>query len=651
MLGTCKQEPISDMMVPMKHVIVGTAGHIDHGKSALVQALTGTDPDRLKEEKQRGITIDLGFAFSSGPEGLSLGFVDVPGHERFVKNMLAGVGGIDLVMLVVAADESVMPQTREHFEICRLLQIKRGLIAVTKADLVEPELREVAAIEVRELVAGSFLEGAPLVHVSSKTGGGIEALEKKLFEVAGEVDTRVTSGIFRLPVDRVFSMKGFGTVVTGTLISGSIKEDDDIEVLPSGVATRVRGLQAHGQGVKVASAGQRTAVNLQGVEVADLVRGDTLTRPGTLSASMMLDARLEVLASSPVTVKDLTRVHLHLGTSQVLARVRVLGGKGTIPPGGEALVQLRLEAPVVAVPGDRLIIRRYSPLETIGGGVVLDASPIKHKVSSTDVVEKLHALGEGDAVAAAALFVSEAGAGGINGSELRRRLGIDEEAVGHIVDTMVDEGRAHCISRKPLLLISQEITESMTQRLVRTLEEFQKSNPLREGMSKGELKEKVTGNATVEAFEWLLARLVDTDKVRVARDLVATADHQIQLTSEEAEASRFLEEAYRTAGYQPPALSEIAAERKRDPKLLERIQRLLIQEGNLVRVSGAMVFHRQTLDGLKSAIREEKKKGDPVDVAFFKALTGSTRKHAIPLLEWLDRERVTRRVGKDRILL
>jgi selenocysteine-specific elongation factor len=305
----------------------------------------------------------------------------------------------------------------------------------------------------------------------------------------------------------------------------------------------------------------------------------------------------------------------------------------------------------VAVPGDRLIIRRYSPLETIGGGVVLDASPVKHKVSSTNVVDRLQALGEGDHVAAAALFVSEAGTTGISGSELRRRLGIDEMALGRIVDTMVDEGRVHCISRKPLLLVSQAITESMTRRLVQTLEDFQKANPLRGGISKGELKEKVTVNAPAELFEWLLTRLVDVDKVRVARDLVATADHQIQLTPEEAEASRFLEEAYRTAGYQPPVLSEVAAKRKIDLPLLERIQRLLIQEGKLVRISEAMVFDRQSLDDLKSVIRQKKKKGDRVDVAFFKGLIGSTRKHAIPLLEWLDRERVTRRVGKDRILL
>jgi selenocysteine-specific elongation factor len=315
------------------------------------------------------------------------------------------------------------------------------------------------------------------------------------------------------------------------------------------------------------------------------------------------------------------------------------------------LVQLRLEAPVVAVPGDRFIIRRYSPLETIGGGVVLDASPIKHKVSSVAVVEKLQALGEGDPVAAAALFVSEASAAGIQGSELRRRLGIDEEALGRIVDTMVDGRRAHSISRKPLLLISREITESMTQRLVQTLEGFQECNPLRGGMPKGELKEKVTGSAPAEVFEWLLARLVDAEKVRVTRDLVATADHQIQLTPEEAEASRFLEEAYRIAGYQPAVLSEIAVENEKDLKLLERIQHLLIQEGKLVRISEVMVFHRESLDSLKSAIRRKKKKGDPIDVAFFKELTGSTRKHAIPLLEWLDRERVTRRVGKDRILL
>jgi selenocysteine-specific elongation factor len=635
----------------MKHVIVGTAGHIDHGKSALVQALTGTDPDRLKEEKERGITIDLGFAFLRDADRLSLGFVDVPGHERFIKNMLAGVGGIDIVMLVVAADESVMPQTREHFEICRLLHVPRGLVVMTKVDLVEPEVREVAAIEVRELIRGSSLEDAPVVFVSSKTGEGVEQVKRALLAVAAGVEGRHTSGLFRLPVDRVFSMKGFGVVATGTLVSGSIDVDEEIEIVPRGLSARVRGLQVHGAPVDRALAGQRTAVNLQGIEVGQVLRGDSLIRPQTLRSSLMLDADLEVLASAPAPIKDLSRVHLHLGTAASVARVRVLGDQEAIPPGGRGLVQFRLETPMVASPGDRFIVRRYSPLETIGGGEILDAVPPKHSVNSGDVVERLTAMRSGDAVDAAAIFVAEADIRGISGPELARRLGVDATALPRLVERLIEKERVFSVSQQPLLLVSAECVRDIGVRMETELRAFHAANPLREGMPRGELREKTTGAAPVEVFEWVLARLHQVGKARTSREWVASADHRIELSSEEQETRDFLTETYRRAGFQPASLADVATRHRKDPKLLARIERLLINEGMLIRVAEGMVFHGEVLEELKSAIRREKQKDDLVDVAFFKQLVGVTRKYAIPLLEWLDRERVTRRVGKERVVL
>ena len=635
----------------MKHVIVGTAGHIDHGKSALVQALTGTDPDRLKEEKERGITIDLGFAFLQDADRLSLGFVDVPGHERFVKNMLAGVGGIDIVMLVVAADESVMPQTREHFEICRLLHVPRGLIVITKMDLVEPEIREVAAIEVRELVRGSSLEDAPVVFCSSKTGEGVEQVKRALLAIAADAEGRHTSGLFRLPVDRVFSMKGFGVVATGTLVSGSIDVDEEVEIVPRGLSARVRGLQVHGTPVDKALAGQRTAVNLQGVEVGQVLRGDSLIRPRTLRSSFMLDADLEALASAPAPIKDLSRVHLHLGTAVSVARVRVLGNQGAIPAGSRGLVQFRLETPMVASPGDRFIVRRYSPLETIGGGEILDAAPPKHAVRSGEVVERLTAIGSGDAVESAALFVAEAGTRGISGPDLARRLGVDATALARIVERLIEKERVVPVSRQPPLLVSPECVRDIAERMEAELDAFHTANPLREGMPRGELREKTTGAAPVEVFEWVLARLHQVGKARTSREWVASADHRIELSSEEQETRDFLTETYRRAGFQPASLADVAARHRKDPKLLARIERLLINEGTLIRVTEGMVFHGEVLEELKSAVRREKQKNDLVDVAFFKQLVGVTRKYAIPLLEWLDRERVTRRVGKERVVL
>jgi len=634
----------------MKHVIVGTAGHIDHGKSALVQALTGTDPDRLKEEKERGITIDLGFAFLRHAD-LMLGFVDVPGHERFVKNMLAGVGGIDLVMLVVAADESVMPQTREHFEICRLLRVPRGLVVMSKADLVESDVRQVAAAEVHDLIRGSFLEDAPVVFASAKTGEGIDDVKRKLLEIAVGVEGRRASGLFRLPVDRVFSMKGFGVVVTGTLVSGSLSVDEEIEIAPGGRSARVRGLQVHGAPVERVLAGQRAAVNLQGIDVGEVLRGHTLIRPGSLGASLMLDAHLEVLASAPTPVKDLSRVHLHLGTAVSVARVRVLGGAGPVAPGGRGLVQFRLETPVVAAPGDRFIVRRYSPLETIGGGEILDAGPAKHSVTSTEVAQRLDAMRSADIVGKAAILVSEAGVKGISGPDLARRLGRDAGSLTRVVERLEADRRALPVSREPLLLVSPDCMRDVAERIEKGLRDFHRANPLQEGMPKGELREKTTGRAPAEVFEAVLAQLRQAGKARISRERVASAEHRIQLSSEEDEARGFLEDTYRRARFQPAAIAELATRHRKDPKLLARIERLLLNDGTLIRVSEGMVFHREVLEELKTALRREKQKNDLVDVAFFKGLTGVTRKYAIPLLEWLDRERVTRRVGKERVVL
>ena len=632
------------------HVVIGTAGHIDHGKSALVRALTGTDPDRLKEEKERGITIDLGFAFLApdDPDNeTSLAFVDVPGHEKFVKNMLAGVGGIDLVMLVVAADESVMPQTREHFDICRLLEIPRGIIVMTKCDLVEPELRELAALETRELVAGSFLDGVPVVEVSSTTGEGIDTLKQTLFEQAQEVPKRKASGLFRLPVDRVFSMKGFGTVVTGTLVAGAVHQDDEVEIVPRGLKARVRGLQVHGEKRELAAAGQRTAVNLQGIDIDDVVRGDTLTIPATFAPTMMLDAELDVLASSPVPVKDLIRVHVHVGTAQVLARVRTLGGKKALVPGDKGIVQLRLESPVVAARGDRFILRRYSPLETIAGGRVLDARPEKHAVTSSDAVARVEALRTGDNVAAAVQFITEAGVAGLTEADLARRLGIDAQATADVAAA----ASLLAVSKKPRIFIAPEVVDSLARRLKEELARFQKKNPLLDGMPKSELREKPAARASHEAFEWVLAKLVAEGGLRSVKDLVATADHSIHMSPEESQAQDFLLAEYRESGYRPKNLSEVATNGKRDVRLLERVQRVLLKDGTLVQIADGMVFHRDVLEELKETIRGYKAKRDSIDVGFFKEMAGVTRKHAIPLLEWLDRERVTVRSGNERRIL
>ncbi len=635
----------------MKHVVIGTAGHIDHGKSSLVRALTGIDPDRLKEEKERGITIDLGFAHLKNEDGLSLGFVDVPGHERFVKNMLAGVGGIDLVMLVVAADESVMPQTREHFAICRLLRIPRGLIVLTKSDLVDKDLREIAALETKELVQGSFLEEAPVLEVSTRTGAGIEELKAALVKLASGAPSRSAAGRFRLPVDRVFSMKGFGTVVTGTIASGSVGQDDEVEILPRGLVVRVRGIQVHGDKQPNAAAGQRAALNLQGIEVADVARGDALVEKEWFRRTLMLDCDLEVLGSSPVPVKDLSRVHLHLGTAQVLARVRVLGGAKTVAPGAMGPVQLRLETPIVAARGDRFILRRYSPLETIAGGVVLDAYPEKHSVASPKAVEQLEVLRATDAVSVASRFIDESGASGVSEIDLGRRLSLGASELEEVLSALLKAGRGALVSRSPRILVAPGIVDAVGKKLEAALRTFQKKNPLLGGMPKSELRERAGSGASSDVFDLILGKLEEKKKLRVAKDLVSTFDHRIHLSEDESRARNLLVERYEKAGVRPQSLDEIASEAKLDVKLLERVQRVLLKDGTLVQISDGMVFHKDSLARLKESVRSFKSTRERIDVGFFKEMVGVTRKHAIPLLEWLDRERVTLRSGNDRVIL
>src|SRR5262245_41382108 len=424
----------------MKHVVIGTAGHIDHGKTELVKALTGINPDRLKEEQERGITIDIGFAPLQLPGGLTAGFVDVPGHERFVKNMLAGVWGIDLVLLVVAADESIKPQTREHFDICTLLRVPRGLIALTKVDLVDADLRELAMLEVREFVRGSFLEEAPLIGVSARTGEGLDRLREAIAEAAAEVRPGRGGALMRLPVDRSFSIRGFGTVVTGTLVSGVLAEGEEIAIEPEGRRSRVRGIQVHAEPVREAHAGQRTAVNLQGLETSSVARGAVIGHPGELAPASLLDVRLSLLAGAPAPLKDLSRVRFHQGTSELLARVKLLG-RAALKPGEESFAQLRLERPGCCLPGDRFVLRRYSPPVTIGGGVVLDASPPKHRGSRhDDLTDRLERL-EGSSPEGALMIYLETEPAGMRAAPLAARMGRTAAELAGLVGTAVAQER------------------------------------------------------------------------------------------------------------------------------------------------------------------------------------------------------------------
>jgi selenocysteine-specific elongation factor len=640
----------------MRNVVVGTAGHIDHGKSALVLALTGTDPDRLKEEKARGITIDLGFAHSRTAD-VNIAFVDVPGHERFVRNMLAGVGGIDAVLLVVAADESVMPQTREHFEICRLLHVPAGIVALTKADLVDAEVLDLVRLETRGLVTGSFLEHAPMIAVSSRTGQGLDELREALRRLAASIPSRPSEGPVRLPIDRVFSMKGFGTVVTGTLVSGRIRQDDDLVLLPRGRRVKIRGIQVHRGEEAEAFAGQRVAANLVGVEVGEIARGETLVEAGAFVPTRLVDTRVEIVGNAR-PLKHGARVRLHQGTSEILGRAALAGQERMeIAPGSDGYVRLRLESPAVLTRGDRFILRSYSPPLTIGGGIVLDPQPpLRAGVRRPAGAARFACLdpaaeGHGDASDdAIRIMLADAGAAGLASAALTSRVGLDPAERAARIQHLVE--RREVVVAGERLVAPTEIA-MLEQHVLETLGEHHRLEPLVEGMPREELRERLFARAGPAVFEYVLERLVAARKV-VARDRVALAGHRIALSQDDQKVSERLEALFAASGLRPPEVAALASALGSEAGVIDRVVGLLLRQRTLVRV-GTLVFHERALQGLKAEVSALKRaaSGETItlDVAGFKERFRVTRKFAIPLLEYLDRERVTRRVGDVRVIL
>ena len=635
-------------------LIVGTAGHIDHGKSALVRALTGTDPDRLPEEKRRGITIDLGFA-DLELDDLRIGFVDVPGHERFIKNMLAGAHGIDLLALVIAADEGVMPQTREHFDICRLLGVNSGLVVITKTDLVDEEMLALVEDDARELIAGSFLENAPLVSVSSRTGAGLDQLKSRLTELGKSVPPRSGDFTMRLPIDRAFSMKGFGAVVTGTLISGKITEGEELELLPLKVSVRVRGLQVHNKSVHEAHAGQRTAVNLAGIDTAQIERGMVLAPVGRLRPTQIVDAWIDVLPGAARAVRSRSRVRFHIGATEVLGRVRVLEEGSQIEPGRFGLAQLRLETPVVAVHGDRFILRSYSPAETIAGGVIVDPFATKHRAREMgNAVEILRLLMHDERAAKFEGFVRASGAKGLRFADLAAATGWTDEVLAIVASEVKQRGVVVDVGG---LSIARDEFERLGAAVVGELDRHHKREPLARGMLRETLREKVFAHSAPELFSGVLAQLEAAGQVVAEKDIVRSSGHSVGLSNEDLTLSKRLEEIYLGAGVEAPSLDEAmtkanvpAAQRAQARKLLQ----LLLDEGKVVRIQGEMFMHAQVVQNLRTKLHAYASQHEPdrlIDVPAFKDLAGVSRKYAIPLLEYFDREQITRRAGDKRVIL
>jgi len=646
----------------MKSIIVGTAGHIDHGKTALVKALTGIDADRLEEEKRRGITIDLGFAHMDLPapndetasgETLRLGFVDVPGHERFVRNMLAGVGGIDLVLLVIAADEGIKPQTREHFDILQLLGVRRGITVLTKSDAVDAETLEIVRLEVQEFLRGTFLDQPSLdqsrldqpksiLAVSALTGAGLEELKRAMASAAAEVQPRDSHAIARLPIDRVFTMKGFGTVVTGTLVAGTVRRDDELEVFPTGRRVRVRGVQVHGQTAEAAVAGQRTALNLAGASTEDLSRGMTLTPPAIFETTRRADISLRLLSSAERPLKDRARVHFHSYTMETVAEV-LLHGTKQIAPGEQAFARLKLPEPALLLPGDRFILRQFSPVVTIGGGTLLDAAPIPRMPGQADF---LKVLAGGNAETILRTRIARRQHAGISMSRLIAETGWTKSFIEAQLAQAVREKRVVRIGE---LILHLPALETLKLCIVDTVEDFHKKNRLTGGMPKEELREQA--GASAEVLDAALAVLADEKKIEVVGDLVRLPGHGVVMKDEEAESRKKIEDAFASAGLTVPALHEVIAGLTIDKVRAQKIMTLLLRDKVLIKVSDELVFHRSALEELRRQMAVYKVKFATIDVAKFKEVTGVSRKYAIPLLEYLDRERVTRRVGDARQIL
>lgn len=638
----------------VRRIIIGTAGHIDHGKTALVKALTGIDADRLQEEKRRGITIDIGFAHlelaTPNSEPLRLGFVDVPGHERFVRNMLAGIGGIDLVLFVVAADEGIKPQTREHFEICRLLQVPRGITVLTKTDAVDAETLGVARLEVKEFLRGSFLDAdsAPLVAVSAKTGAGMEQLKRELARVAAEAPVKDSSARFRLPIDRVFTMKGFGTVITGTLISGVVRKEMELEIFPQKQRARVRGVQVHGVAAEVAHAGERTALNLAGPRISTetLARGMTLAEPTVFEPTQRVDASLSLLSSAKV-LRSGARVHFHAYTTEAIAQI-TLHGIQQLSPGATTFARLKLAEPALLLPGDRFIVRQFSPVITIGGGVVLDATPLPVGKREKSPEEFLRILALGDAAQVLTARIARRAHQGLTREKAIAETGWTSAQLDNTVREIID---GNSVAKIGNALIDSAAFEQSALVAVRAINDFHSKDPLSAGMSKEELRDRLGLSVPSQIFTALLESLAGEGKLEISGEQVRAAGRTVVMKDEESESKRTIEQAFQSAGLKVPALKEVLAGLPIDQARAQRIVVMLLREKVLTKLNDDLVFHRDALQNLRESVRAQKSASPRIGVGQFKDLTGVSRKYAIPLLEYLDREHITRREGDERIIL
>ncbi len=626
----------------MKNVILGTAGHIDHGKTTLIKALTGRETDNLKEEKQRGISINLGFTYFDLPSKKRVGIVDVPGHEKFIKNMLAGACGIDIVLLVIAADEGVMPQTIEHLDILNYLDVKKGIIVLTKCDLVDEEFIELVKDDVREKTKGLFIEGAPIVEVNSVSRRGLDELVQKIDEISEDIEEKKTDAPSRMSIDRVFSLKGFGTIVTGTLIEGKISVDDEMTIYPSEKKVKVRNLQVHGCDVKTAYAGQRTAINLSNIKVSEIQRGDVIAQTGSVEESMMIDVNISLVEHCKKSLKHWDRIRIFHGTKQILCRIVPLN-EDEIQYGESGYAQLRLEEKIVAKKGDRFIIRSYSPMDTIGGGVIIDTAPKKHKIYDESVIEALKIKEKGELKDILEEYLKLNLSNYITLKELVSYTGEKEEYVKEGLNALIDENKVFCVN-KYYLHISHY--QKLKERVIDILTKYHKQYRLRNGILKEELRSKVDNSLKVKDMDVILNKMVEEKDIKVQDNLVSNYDFEVKFNQKQLSIKKEIEDKSRKNGLNSlMTKDDICNKNKFYEEVLEALTGETIQK-----LDDAYYIDKKVYENVKKDLLEYLNKNKEITVAQFRDITKSNRKISIVMLEHFDRNRITKRVEDKRIL-
>lgn len=633
-------------MNDLKHIIIGTAGHIDHGKTTLIKALTGVDADRLKEEKKRGITIELGFAHFDLPSGKRAGIIDVPGHEKFIKNMLAGIGGIDIVLLVIAADEGVMPQTQEHLDILSILEVKKGMIVLTKTDLVEKDWLDLVKEEIRESVKETFLEKAPMVSVAAVEGKGIDELTKLIDQLTEETESKDLSIPFRVPIDRVFSIAGFGTVITGTQIEGTINEGDSLMIYPQGTQTKVRNLQVHGQTVKTSYAGQRVAINLANVKKEEIMRGNVLAKVDSMQPSMMLDVKINLLKNTKRVIENRSRVRLYHGTSEILCRI-VLLDREELSSGESCYAQLRLEEEIVAKMGDHIVIRFYSPMETIGGGIILDAHPLKHKRFKEDILKELKIKEEGNPEKIVEEAIKRFSSHFENIHFYMMKTGIGKETIEKMVKTLMQKNIIIKLSGD--VFIHQSYLNEIEEKMKEVLDTYHQENPLMVGMSKEELRNKVVPQVRGKVYDEIISHFTKNKTVKPFNNCIALYDFHIVYTKEQEKIKKTIEKIYLNSGFNPPFVKEVLKKEKNE-KESRQVLYALVDMNTLVKINEDMFMHVENYEKAINLMRDYIKAHEEMTLSEFRDLLGTSRKYALPLLEHFDQSKITKRIGEKRVL-